>query len=280
MRTGFPGGPRAAVPHLLQGGGAVLFRLRWGLITAGRSLVLFRLACLHVTRPSPASWTCLGRAGRRHAPGYQLMMPDDLFNDETQKPLGENRIEFGVLGQASQPAYLFQLPLGIRRRKLVVRLQLTNLFCVFEALREEVDERGIEIVDAVTKSLEFFADERIRIGGIFNCEVSGVPALSFGVFHVIRHALDMCSSYNSMSAHRNRNLDRLSELLRVLPATRQPSERGARPEHDRDSSAPSGREVTVGSLARWARMLSTSTPRSSVRSVPRAARMARAWDQW
>lgn len=103
------------------------------------------------------------------------MMPDDFFDDETQKPLGENRIELRLLRQETQPAYLLGFPLGIRRRKLILRLEFADLLGALESLRKKVNQRGIKVVNAVTESLQLFSGERMGIRFFFSRRAVGVP---------------------------------------------------------------------------------------------------------
>ena len=88
-------------------------------------------------------------------------MPNDLIDDETQELLAECRVESRSIGESSQPGDLHGLTVRVGGSKPDRRLVLTNPFCDLESLGEQVDERGVDVVDARTA----FTKDRIVIHG-------------------------------------------------------------------------------------------------------------------
>ena len=84
------------------------------------------------------------------------MPTDDLGDDERQELLRELGIQVGLLGELSQPGDLPGLPGLVGRRQTVVGLEFTDALCELEALGEEMDEGGIDIVDAAPQLLQPF----------------------------------------------------------------------------------------------------------------------------
>src|SRR5215470_20116403 len=87
-----------------------------------------------------------------------FVMSDDFGHDEREKLLGKVRIELCHLRQRSQPVDLVGLASRIGGRKPAARLEFADGLGALEPLREEVNERGIDIVDAVAKALQFWVD--------------------------------------------------------------------------------------------------------------------------
>jgi hypothetical protein len=75
-------------------------------------------------------------------------MPDDLVDDEGKERLGEFGVESRVLGQSPKPFDLPGFTLRVARRESVFRLQLPDLLCALETLRQQVNDRGVQVVDA------------------------------------------------------------------------------------------------------------------------------------
>ena len=73
---------------------------------------------------------------------------DDLGHDETQKLLGEDRIETGLDGQRPQPRDLLFLARRVGWRQADLSLVTAHVLGDLEALGQEMDERGVDVVDA------------------------------------------------------------------------------------------------------------------------------------
>lgn len=103
---------------------------------------------------------------------------DDLGDDERQELLRELGIQVGLLGELSQPGDLPGLPGLVGRRQTVVGLEFADALCELEALGEEMDEGGIDIVDAAPQLLQ-----------PFNCACSVVSVLIHApILSTARHA--------------------------------------------------------------------------------------------
>src|SRR5690606_32449654 len=57
------------------------------------------------------------------------------------------RVEAGVLGERAQALDLLRLAARVRRRQPEVRLDVPHALGALEALGEQVDERGVDVVD-------------------------------------------------------------------------------------------------------------------------------------
>ena len=84
------------------------------------------------------------------------MPADDLGDDERKELLCELRIEMGLLGEFSQPSDLPGFPRFVGRRQTVVGFELADALGEFEALGEEVNEGGIDVVNAAPQLLQPF----------------------------------------------------------------------------------------------------------------------------
>ena len=76
-----------------------------------------------------------------------LVVLDDLGDDEGEELLSEDRVEPRLLGQRSQACDLLALTSRISRRQVKAGLEQSHLLGAAEALGQEVDESGIEVVD-------------------------------------------------------------------------------------------------------------------------------------
>jgi hypothetical protein len=76
------------------------------------------------------------------------MVPDDLLDDEAEDLLRELRVQPRLDGELAQSPDLFGFPLRVRRRQPVGRFELADLLGAPEALREQMDQRRVEVVDA------------------------------------------------------------------------------------------------------------------------------------
>ena len=91
------------------------------------------------------------------------VMVDDLGHDEVEELLGEVGVEVRLLSQPAQPLDLTGLALEICRGKSIGSLELADALGELEPLRQQVYQRGIDVVDALADSLEL--SEGIFWGG-------------------------------------------------------------------------------------------------------------------
>ena len=80
--------------------------------------------------------------------GDGLVVADDLADDEVQELLREGRVQVGLGGEAPQPGDLRRFAARVPGGKLVRGLEEADLLGGLEALGEEEDEGGIDVVDA------------------------------------------------------------------------------------------------------------------------------------
>src|SRR5262245_17654549 len=78
-----------------------------------------------------------------------FVMPDDLSNDEGEELLAKVRVELADSRELTQTAYLLGLSCGIARRKSVLGLQLADCAGAPEPFRQHVDDRGVDVIDAI-----------------------------------------------------------------------------------------------------------------------------------
>jgi len=76
----------------------------------------------------------------------------DFLNDEGQKLLGNVWVEFTDRSETPQTTDLLRFSAGIARGQSVSGLQFTDCLGTPEPLRQEVDDRGIDIIDAIPQS--------------------------------------------------------------------------------------------------------------------------------
>jgi hypothetical protein len=82
------------------------------------------------------------------------MMPNDFANDKGKKFFRKLWIKFSGRRKVAETRDLLRLSVGVRRRQVVSSLQNSNLLGTPEALRQHVDDRGIDIVDTVSYVLK------------------------------------------------------------------------------------------------------------------------------
>ena len=97
-----------------------------------------------------------------------LMVTDHLLDDEAEELLAEFRIEFGLFGECAQARDLALLPRGIGGRKRRAGLVPPHRLGDPEAFGEHVDERCIDVVDALAKACEH------RVGSVLARRAVGV----------------------------------------------------------------------------------------------------------
>jgi hypothetical protein len=76
-------------------------------------------------------------------------MSDDFMNDEGQEFLGKVWVEFADRSETPQTTYLLGFPAGIARGQSVPGLQFADRVGTSEPLRQHVDDRSIDIIDAI-----------------------------------------------------------------------------------------------------------------------------------
>ena len=76
-----------------------------------------------------------------------LVVLDDLGDDEGEELLGEDRVQAGLLSQGPQTRHLLPLAPGVGRRQIESGLEQAHLLSAAEALSQEMDEGGVEVVD-------------------------------------------------------------------------------------------------------------------------------------
>jgi hypothetical protein len=84
------------------------------------------------------------------------MVADHLVDDEGEVFFGKLGVELGVFRQGTQPSDLVFLPGWVSRGKIMVSLQSSYTLRTTEALRQNMDHRRIDIVDALTKIVQFY----------------------------------------------------------------------------------------------------------------------------
>ncbi len=82
------------------------------------------------------------------------MVADHFVDDEAQELFGEFRVEVRFLGQLAQARNLLLLPSRIGRGQGVGRLVLADRLRDAEPLRQDVDQGGVDIVDAAAEGGE------------------------------------------------------------------------------------------------------------------------------
>ena len=81
-------------------------------------------------------------------------MPDDFLDDEIQELLGKLGIELGANGKGPKAGDLLRFACRVRGGHTGACLEGTHLLRELESLGQKVDQCGIDVVDAVAKSLE------------------------------------------------------------------------------------------------------------------------------
>jgi len=83
------------------------------------------------------------------------MVADHLADDEGEVFFGKLWIKLRVLRQGTQPSDLVFLPGWISSWQIMIGLQSSYTLRTAEALRQNMDHRRIDIVDALAKILQF-----------------------------------------------------------------------------------------------------------------------------
>jgi hypothetical protein len=79
----------------------------------------------------------------------RFVLPNDFMNDKGQEPLGKVGVEFADRREMPQPADLLGFSSGVARGQFVPRFQFSHGTGTPKPLRQHVDDRGVDIVDAV-----------------------------------------------------------------------------------------------------------------------------------
>jgi hypothetical protein len=82
-------------------------------------------------------------------------MSNDFPNDKSQELLCKVWVELADHGKMPQTADLLGFPAGIARGQSVLGLQFSDRVGATEPLRQQVNDRGIDIIDAIPKVSEF-----------------------------------------------------------------------------------------------------------------------------
>lgn len=83
------------------------------------------------------------------------MMADHFLDDEVEEFLRKIGVEMGSIGELTQARDLLRFARRIGRRQPVRGLELTHRLRAFEPFRQQVNERCVDIVDALAKALKF-----------------------------------------------------------------------------------------------------------------------------
>jgi hypothetical protein len=78
-------------------------------------------------------------------------MPNDFANDKGEEFLGKVWVEFADSAEMPQTADLCGFPSEIARGQSVPGLQFADSLGTAESLRQHVDDRGIDIIDAIAQ---------------------------------------------------------------------------------------------------------------------------------
>ncbi len=88
--------------------------------------------------------------------GDPLMMMYDFSHDETQKLLGEDRVEARLFGECPQSSDLFGFTFHVSSRKADRRLVTADILRDLESFSQQMDQRRVDVVDAGSKPVELF----------------------------------------------------------------------------------------------------------------------------
>src|SRR5689334_6847772 len=86
----------------------------------------------------------------------RLVVANNFLDNEIEKLLGEIRIEFGAMRQHAQTRDLSGLTVGIRGRQAFDGFQLSHRLGAFEAFGQKMNERRVDIIDAVAQGLQLW----------------------------------------------------------------------------------------------------------------------------
>jgi hypothetical protein len=77
------------------------------------------------------------------------VLPNDFINDKAEKLLGKVWVELAGRREVPQMAHLLGFSAGVARGQPVLRLQFADRAGTTKPLRQHVNNRGIDIIDAV-----------------------------------------------------------------------------------------------------------------------------------
>lgn len=115
--------------------------------------------------------------------GDPLMVMDDLGDDEPEELLGEDGVEPCLLGERSKSRHLAFLACRVGGRQAGGCLVPPDVLGDLEALGEEVDERGVDVVDARSEAVELVV--------VLRCGHDGLDATGSDPSEPRRYRLDM-----------------------------------------------------------------------------------------
>src|SRR6516165_3701856 len=85
---------------------------------------------------------------RRPPPG-RFVMADGLTNNKSKELLDKVRVKLADSRESTQTTYLLGFSSGIARRQSVLSLQFANYASAREPFRQHVNDRGVNVVDAI-----------------------------------------------------------------------------------------------------------------------------------
>ena len=92
-------------------------------------------------------------------------MVDHLGDDEVEKLFGEGRVEMSILGEAAQSVDLHEFTRRVGGRQSVGSLEPPDLLGEFEPLGQQMNERGVDVVDALSNAVQLQGRSRVGVGG-------------------------------------------------------------------------------------------------------------------
>jgi len=84
------------------------------------------------------------------------MVPDHFLDDEAKELFREIRVEFGGLGQCTKACNLHLFAGGVGGWQAMLGLIFSDRLGAFEAFCQQVDQRRVDIVDAVSQPQKFW----------------------------------------------------------------------------------------------------------------------------
>ena len=112
------------------------------------------------------------------SPPRALVVADDLVDHEADELLAELRVEIGVHGERAQAFDLARLAARVARWQARLGLVLAHRLGDAEALRQHVDQRGVDVVDALAERRKHrIGLGRIGSAGHIRPTLAGIPRL-------------------------------------------------------------------------------------------------------
>lgn len=95
----------------------------------------------------PGSWKPKARSHSQSPLPRAFVVANHFVDDEAEEFLAEFRVELGIFGQRAQAGDLRLFPARIGGGQGVLRLVCAHRLRDAESLRQNVNQRGIEVVD-------------------------------------------------------------------------------------------------------------------------------------